>query len=479
MEINTKQGKIVSGFFWKLMELGSVQVVSFIIQIILARLLVPEEFGMVALVMGFIAIANVFITTGFTSSIIQRKSIDTEILSTIFWLNLFISIALYLVLLISAEWIAVFYNMALIENLIKIQALLLLFGALTSVHNAILIREMNFKKLYKYKILAVFFQGVVGITLALLGYGIWAIVYSNLINTIILSLSLWIVVKWRPQFLFSKSSFKAIFSYSLNIMLLNFFNALFNNIQNIAIAKFFNIESLGYYNRGQQIPYMIMQNIDGTINSVMFPALSEVQSDFEKFLSIYRKALTTSIYIVFPLLIFLMVVSESLIYILFGSKWLESTPYLIITCLICMFWPFSIRVNALNALGRANIALKLNVFTHILTLVLFLITFDFGIYIFILSVFIASLVNFFIGMILSKVVFNYSYKKQMLDILPILALSVFMGLIIYLLGGLLENHYINISIQCIVGVGLYLTCSKLFKIEAFTLLLSTIRKNKV
>ncbi|WP_107942068.1 lipopolysaccharide biosynthesis protein [Metasolibacillus fluoroglycofenilyticus] len=479
MSKSTLKNKIITGIFWKLLENSSVQIITFIIQLILARLLLPEEFGIIALTLSFIVIANVFINTGFTSALIQKEEISNIEKSTIFWVNLTISFGLYLTIFILAEDLAELFSSPILSDILKIQGITIVISSIASVHNVILNRELQFKKMFKYRLIAVLCQGGVGITLALKGLEIWSLVISNIVFTIIMTGTILLVVKWRPEFRVSFEVLRELFTFSINIFLMNFLNALASNIQTFIIGKSFDILTLGYYNRGQQFPLIIMQNIDGTINSVMFPALSKYQGDHIQFLGVFRRALKTSVYIVFPILMTLILVSESLIFILLGEKWLPSVPFLIIWCLICMTWPFSIRTNALNALGKTKIALALNISTQIISVILMLVTLQLGIYALVFSIFLASVINFVIGVFISKGVLKYSYLQQIKDIYPVILLTLVTGGVMFFIGQVIENHYLKPIFQIITGGITYLFSSIIFKVEAFSYLKTSLFNKKI
>lgn len=461
---NLKKNTLI-GLMWKFSENFSTQFISFVIQLILARILLPEDYGIIALAAVFIMVAQVFIQTGFSSALIQKKDVSKVEYSTIFFAGIILSVILYAIIFISSPWIAAFYQAPIISLVLRLQGLTIILSALSSVQNAILVKEFEFKKSFIYRLIAVILQGIIGITMAILGYGIWSIVVSGLFNTLIITISFWIVVKWRPIFVFSYQAFKNLFAYSTQILLYSLINVLFNNLQSLIIGKQFSKDTLGYYNRGFQIPMLIMVNTDGAINSVMFSSLSKVQDDKEKFVQILRRSIKTSVFLVFPMMIGLIAVAEPLTLILLTDKWLDSVPFLQITSLICLTWPFSLMHHALNAQKLPKLSLWLNMISKVIAIVFLLISLRYGVLAFVLSAFFSSVISVIIGFFVNRKIYNYTILTQILDFLPSLIIAIFMGLSVYLVGLLIDMIYLKILVQLFVGVLVYGILSYLFNKE--------------
>jgi O-antigen/teichoic acid export membrane protein len=465
----------IGGLAWKLLENLGTQLINFVIQLILARILLPEDYGVIALTGVFITIANVFINTGFSSALIQKKSVSDIEYSSVFFAGIFSSIVLYVVIFLSAPLIANFYSEPVLIWVLRVQSISIVFSGLYSVQNAILVRKLMFKKIFKYKLLGIFLQGITGISLATLGYGVWSLVAANLVLYAVTTIFMWLAVEWKPRLLFSFKELRSLFTFSSRILLTSLLNDFSNNIKSLIIGKSFSSSMLGYYNRGYQIPSLIMVNTDGAINTVMFPALSKCQSDRAIFISLYRRAIRTSVFIVFPLMLGLISVAEPLTLLLLTEKWLPSVPFLRITCLICMTWPFSIMYQAFNALGKSNVSLKLNVLTKTVDLLIMIFAIRYGIYAFAISSFISSMIWLIISTFVTRNIFDYKISQQVKDILPSLVLSLIMAASSVLAGNITNQIFPKLIIQVFVGALVYLTGAATVKMESFTYLVATIK----
>jgi O-antigen/teichoic acid export membrane protein len=472
MDNTELKSKTFSGLAWKLVENFGFQLVAFITQIVLARLLMPENYGIIALTIVFVSIANVFVQTGFSSALIQKESVNEIEYSSVFFAGMILSVSLYLVLYTVAPHISAFYSEPSLNLVLRIQSLSIILAGFSSVQNAIIARDLEFKKVFWYKMVAVLFQGGSGILLALLGFGVWALVISNIIYSTLIALSLWIVVKWRPKFLFSFSSLKNIFPFSSRLLLMNLLNNLTNSFKSLIIGKSFDSTSLGFFNRGNSIPTLLMVNIDGAISSVMFSSLSKCQNDKERFITAYRRSISTSVYIIFPIMLGLVVIAEPLTIVLLTEKWLPSVPFLRISSIICMTWPFALSYHAFNAMGKSDVSLKLNILSIFVTLILMFASIQFGVYAVVFSSLIGSLVWMVAGVYLLKRIIGYDYRHQFYDVIPSFLLSLAMAGIVYASGTIINGTIAKLFIQISLGVGLYLGGSFLLKIEPFRYLLN-------
>ncbi len=297
---NTKS-KVLSSLFWKLMERGGTQGIQFIVQIVLARLLLPEDYGLIALVTIFIALANVFVQSGFNTALIQKKDADEVDFSSVFYLSLFVAGLLYIVLFFTAPFIADFYRDLQLIPVIRILAITLFFGAFNSIQNAYVSRNMLFKKLFFSSLGAILVSGIIGVIAAYMGYGVWALVMQQLSNQLMITLILWFTVKWRPRLLFSLKRVKVLFSYGWKLLASSLLNTLYMNIRTLIIGRIYSPATLGFYNRGEQFPKLIVTNIDGSIQSVMLPTLAAHQDDRIRVKDMVRRSIVTSSFVLFPM----------------------------------------------------------------------------------------------------------------------------------------------------------------------------------
>lgn len=461
------KNRAMDGITWKLLEKIGMQAVQFVIQIVLARLLLPEDYGVIGLLTIFITTSDVFVQQGLTTALIQKKKVDSIDLSSVFYANIFVSIILYALLYLSAPLIANFYKENILIVLTRVLSLNIIIGAFSAIHFVILSRNLDFKKSFFSNMANIVTQGVFGIILALNGYGLWSLVISKLAGSFIGSLVLWFYVKWKPSKEFSLVRLKEMFSYSSKILGTNLLNTIFNNIHSLIIGHYYSSDELGYYQRGQQIPQTIMTAIDGSLSEVIYPTLSMLQDDIFKLKNTIKRTIKISMYITLPLLVGLYIVAKPLTIILLTDKWLSSVPFMQLTCLICMFWPLSSRMHAINAIGKSDITLRLSVVTKIITLLLILLCAKSGIYAIMLATLIASIITMFILSYYSKKYINYGLMEMCKDILPSIILSLVMGFFVILIGTFIEDALLRLLTQIISGIIIYISGSNISKNESF------------
>lgn len=477
MNQNELKSNALSGIFWKIIENFGTQFISFVIQIIIARLLLPRDYGIIALTSVTLNISSVFINTGFSSALIQKEKIDDIDYSSVFYIGLISSIFIYIVIFVSSPMIAFYFEEPFLKNILRVQAISIVLGALSSVQDSILTRKLDFKSSFKFRICGTIIQGLFGVALALNGMGAWALVISTLVNSLFITISLWHIVKWRPVFIFSMTRLKQLFSFSSKVLLVNILNLVSANIKSLVIGKNFDSAILGYYNRGYQIPNLIAVNTDGAINAVMYPVFSRFQNETERLLFAYRRSIKTSIYVLFPILLGLVAIAEPLTILLLTEKWLPSVPFLRLNSILCMTWPFNIMYHAFNSLGKSEISLKLNLFSHILFILTMILSFKYGVYVFVISTIIGSVITILVGSYLLKKILNYMYIDQIVDVFPILLISISMMIIAIYFGNYFSNNLFKIIAQITIGGIYYLFISKLFCIDSFEYLLNLLKRN--
>jgi O-antigen/teichoic acid export membrane protein len=471
--------QVLYGLLWRFLERIGTQGIQFIISIILARLLFPKDYGMIALIVVFIAIANVFVQSGFGTALIQKKDVDDYDYSSVFYFGLFISIILYGILFNLAPFIAKFYVTPLLVPIIRIVSISIIIGAVNNIQNVVLSREMKFKKSFYINISGAISSGFVGIFMAYSGYGVWSLVCSSLTGQIVVTIVLWFTIKWRPKILFSFNRIKKLFAYSSKLLISSLLDTIFGNIYPLIIGKLFNQTMLGNYNRGQSIPALLVCNIDGAIQGVMFPALSKHQTDTNRMKELVRRMIVTSTFLVFPLMFGLAVIPKPLVLLILTEKWLSCVPFLQLSCITYAFWPLQTsNLQAINSLGRSDIFLKLEIIKKILLILVICISFPFGIYAMVAGSAILSLVSTFINSYPNLKLLNYSYKEQITDIMPSLLLSVCMGIIVYSIQLITSPTLLTLIFQVIIGIVVYITMAIVFKIECFAYLIDTV-KNQI
>lgn len=476
MSYKNTQEKVLSSLLWKLLERSGTQGIQFIVQIVLARILLPTDYGTIALIAIFITIANVFVQSGFNTALIQKKDATEDDFSSVFYLTLLIATLLYILIFFTAPYIAHFYQIPELKSVLRVLSITLFFGAFNSIQNAVIARRMDFKKLFTSSLGAIILSGITGIVLAYAGLGVWALVVQQLVNQLAVTVILWFTVNWRPKLIFSFERIKVLFSYGWKLLLSSLIDTLYMNLRSLIVGKIYSPSMLGYYNRGDQFPQLIVSNINGSIQSVMLPTLSSEQDNKQKVKELVRRSIVTSSFLLFPIMIGLAVVGEPLIKIILTDKWLPCVPFMQIFCLSYALWPIhTANLQAINALGRSDIFLKLEIIKKTMGIVILVISMFFGVYAIAIGTLVSGIISTFINSHPNLKLLNYSYKEQIKDIMPSLLISIIMGVIVYSILFLNLSSYITLLIQVLVGVIVYIELAKLFKLECFTYLVNTIK----
>lgn len=475
MEEKSISSKALTGFSWKFLEKISVQIINFIVQIALARMLFPEEYGIVALISLFILICDTIIKTGLNTALIQKQKVDSVDLSSVFWGNLAVALILYGILYFLSSNIAIFFKQPLLKDITKIVALNIVVGGISSVSYALLSKKLQFRKSFIANLINVIVHGVIGIYLAYIGWGVWALVYSTLIATIFYSITVIVLVGWVPNFIFSASRLKILFKFSSKILGVNLMNVFFNNLYTLIIGRFFTSSSLAYYQRGQSIPQTVMTSVDGGLTEVMYPVYSMLQHDKDKLLSTIRATLKLGLYVTIPLMIVLCMISKPLTIILLTRKWIESVPFMQLSCIICCFWPLSTMNQAINALGYSNATFKLNIIGKTISIICILACIPFGAFAIMLGGLFSSMISLPIIFRFYKKYLNYSFKLFFKDVLPIIKLTAIIAIVLYSELYIPLPNGIILMTQLISGIAIYLIISYFCKMEAFFKILSYLR----
>lgn len=475
MQENLKS-KILSSLIWKLSERVGTQGIQFVIQIILARLLTPEDYGLIAIIMIFIAFANVFVQSGFGTALIQKKEADEEDFSSVFYLSFVIAGILYCILYFIAPLISNFYKNVELTKLLRVLSLTLFLGTFNSIQNTIIAKNMDFKKQFLSSLVAGLISGLIGILMAYNNFGVWSLVFQQLSNQLTICVILTIVVKWKPKLVFSFYKIKQMFIFGSKLLISSLLDALYMNITSLVIGKVYTPIMLGFYNRGSQFPQLIVSNFNGSIQAVMFPALSAEQENKDRVKDIVRRSIVTSSYIIFPLMVGLIVIAEPMVKILLTDKWLPCVPYLRIFSLSYALWPIhTANLQAINAIGRSDIFLKLEIIKKILGITILLGTLKYGIYAIAVGVLISGIMSSFINGYPNKKLLNYRYTEQIKDIIPSLLISLIMGILICGLTLLKVNDFLIIIIQIFLGLIIYVSLSYFFKLECFLYILKILK----
>ena len=467
---------VLSNLIWRFMERCGAQVVSFVVSMVLARILGPEEYGTVALITVVITIMQVFVDSGLGNSLIQKKDADDLDFSTVFFANIVFCISLYLLFFVTAPFLADFYNDESLIPYMRVLAITIIISGVKNVQQAYVSKYLMFKKFFWSTISGTIVAAIVGIWMAMTGFGIWALIAQQLVNLFIGTIVLWFSVKWRPKLQFSLERLKTLYSYGWKLLVSALLDTVYNNCRQLIIGKMYSNSDLAYYNKGKQFPELVVTNVNTSIDSVLLPAMSQVQDEKEKVKDMTRKSIKVSTYIMAPLMMGLAAVSPALIEIILTDKWLDAVPYLQIFCITYMFYPIhTANLNAVKAIGRSDLFLKLEIKKKVVGVALLLSTMWFGVMVMALSLVAVSFVNQMINAEPNKKIFNYGYKEQMKDILPSITLAIVMGIMVSFVNILDISNYLILIIQIILGAFIYVLGSILFKFEIFNYLCSILK----
>ena len=448
----------------------------FVLSIILARLVTPDDYGVIALILVFTQIAGVFVQSGFNTALIQKKDSDETDFSSIFYFSLFVALICYGILFFAAPYIAEFYSKGILSPVIRLISFTLFFGAVNSVQSAYVSKHMQFKRFFYSSMGAVVGSGIVGVVLAYKGFGVWALVWQQLTRDVLVCLILWFTVKWRPKWLFSLKRVKNLFGFGWKLHCSALLDTVFWNVYSLVIGRVYSSSQLGLYNRGHQFPQVIATNLDGSIQSVMLPTLSAYNDNVAEVKRLARRSISSSAYLLMPCMFGLAAVAEPFVELILTEKWLDCVPFLQLACIRYAISPIhTANLTAINALGRSDVFLKLAMIKKILTILNLLITVPMGIYAIVVGQVICGFISTFINSYPNKKLMGYSYLEQWKDIFPSFALAILMGILVFPLQYLSLDTWVCLIIQIVAGAVIYILLSKLFKLESFSYLLSTIK----
>lgn len=478
--MNNTKNKVLSGLIWKFGERISAQIVTFAVSIILARLLPTEAYGLISLVTIFITFANCVVTNGFGSSLIQKKDATNTDFSTVLYFQIFAATVLYIILFITAPLIARFFGEGydLLAPVLRVLGLRIPLTAINNVQQAYVSKKMIFKKFFFSTIIGTVISAIVGIWMAYSGYGVWALVAQYLTNTTVGTIVLAFTIKWKPELKFSTKSLKELFGYGWKILIASIIGELYNELRTIIIGKLYTANDLAFFDKGKQLPNIIVTNVNTTISNVLFPAISNAQNNLTDVKNMMRRSIKTSAYIMCPMMFGLAVVAEPFISLLLTDKWLPCVPFLRIFCIVYCFEPIqTANIQAIKAVGRSDIILKLEIIKKGFNLLVLFGVMDMGVEVIAYSLFLNILVASISNTMPNKKLINYSYRELFIDMSAGILISAIMGAIVYVVGMFLNtNNLIKLIVQVATGGVVYILISAIFKVEAFTYLKDTAKE---
>lgn len=468
--------KVVKNFLWRLSERCGAQVVTLLVSIVLARLLSPEDFGTVSLVMVFTTILQVFVDSGLGTALIQKKDADDLDFSSVFYFNFAVCLILYIGMFFAAPYIARFYQDESLTAIIRVISLTIVISGVKGIQQSYVSRNMMFKRFFFSTLGGTIFSAFLGIGMAYFGFGVWAIVAQQLSNTAIDTLILWLTVKWRPKKMFSWSRLKGLLSYGWKLLTSSLLDTVYNNLRNLIIGKFYTSADLAYYNQGDKFPKVIVTNINSSIDSVLLPTMSGEQDNRVRVKSMTRRAIKTSTYIMAPLMMGLLFCAEPVVRLVLTEKWLPCVPYLQIFCFTYLFWPIhTANLNAIKSMGRSDLFLKLEIIKKMVGLVLLLLTMRISVMAMAYSLIVSGILSQIINSWPNWKLLDYSYFEQLRDIFPSLLISVLMGVCVSLVTKMNLGSGLTLLIQIPLGAVIYLGISAVFKLEEFEYLVQMMK----
>lgn len=461
--------KTIKSIFWSAIDNSSYLLINFIIGIILARLLSPKEFGLIGMITVFITISQTFIDIGFTQALIRKKECNSADYSTVFLTNICTSVLLIIALNLLANPIGNFYQETELGLIIRVISIIIFFNALSSINKTKLIKSLDFKSQTKITIISSILSGILAIISALLGYGIWSLVIKTLLFSIISTILYWYYSFWKFELLFSKVSFRELFSYGYKLTLSGLIDTIYRNLYYLIIGKYFSAVELGYYSRADQFQTLPSQNLTSIIQRVSLPVLASIQDEKITLKLSYQRLIKTTMFFTFIIMMVLVAISEPLILFLIGDKWEKSIIYLQLLCFVGMLYPLqALNLNMLQVKGRSDLFLYLEIIKKALAIPIVIIGISLGIKPMIMGMILITIISYFLNSFWSGKLINYSAREQLKDIAPSFLLATIIGSSVYLI-----NKYLHLSnfIELLIGLGLAIILvsliSEIFKIETY------------
>jgi teichuronic acid exporter len=460
------KSKATKGMLWNAVEKLSTQGGQFIIGIVLARILMPADFGLIGMLSIFIAISQIFIDSGMGSGLIQKKNRTDTDFSTVFIFNFAVSTFFYIVLYFAAPLIANFYSMPKLTVLTRVLTINIVINSLAIVQRSRLTINLDFKTIAKVNVVSVLTSGACGIFFAYMGYGVWALVIQNLVRSIVSVIMLVRLSKWNPSFTFSKKSFNTLFKFGSKLLVAGLIAETFRNIYNITIGKIYSAAELGFYTRAKSFAELSAGTVTNVIHQVTYPILASLQDDNKKMISVFSQMIRMSAFIIFPTMTILALVADPFIRLVLTEKWSPAIPLLQWMCFARVFYPVNaININILNAVGRSDLFLKVDLSKLPFTIIALIITLPIGVKAVVIGHVVTSVISFFINAYLPGKLFGYGIRSQIRDIIPVVLISAVTALIVFIVNSFVEMLILKLLIGISTGLIIYIGTSYIFKIN--------------
>lgn len=466
--MNYSRGVVIRSFLWKLLERFSVQGLSLLITLVLARILDPKDYGIVALIAVFTSLSLVIIDGGLNTALVQKKDADQTDFSTIFFSSIVISLFLYALLFLLAPTIASFYKNPSLTKVIRFFSIIIVFEAANAVQRAYVAKNMLFKKLFFSSLWALIVSGVIGLYMAVNGYGVWALVGQQVCSNIVTTIVMFYTIRWHPSLIFSFDRFKRLFNFGWKIFGINLMVSFYQNVRSLIIGKYYSPASLAFFERGHSLSQMIVSNISSSMQTVIFPVLSDKQDDTKRVKMLVRRSIRLSSYIIFPALILLCVIARPLIELILTDKWLPAVPFVWIFSIGYMIFIVQVSsMEAVKALGHSGFSLKFEIVKHIIETIILVISVFLSVYAIALGTVLYNLISFLLNIYPNIRYLNYGVKEQMEDITSSFVLSLLVGTSVFWIQWLEIPNIVIIPLQIILGTSIYIAVSYLFKMDSF------------
>ncbi len=471
-----KKRTVIANMLWRFAERCGAQGVSFMVSLILARLLLPEMYGVVALITVFTAALNLFVDSGLKNALIQKKNADQLDFSTVFYCNVALGIVLYLGMLLAAPLIAQFYQRPELTSYIRVLSLTLVLGGVNGVQTAVVSKRMQFRKYFYATLSGTMASAIIGVAMAAMGFGVWALIAQRLVNQAVDTIVLWVTVRWYPTREFSLTRLKPMFGYGSKILCSSLLDSLTANLSGLLIGKLYSADSLAYYDKGKSVPFFVIQNIQTAVQSVLFPVLAEEQDQVKRVRRILQQSIQVSAYCIIPCMVGIGVCARPLIRVLFTEKWISMTPFLQLWCFVCAFYLLhTANLQVIQALGHSGLYLRLEVIKQALSLAAMALAIPFGVLAMMQVMCIVTALSLYINARPNHRLIGYGFWAQMRDLTPILLLNLLMGVLVYLVGQLPFGDVPILLVQGAVGIGVYAVGSCMLRLEIARYLWDTIR----
>jgi teichuronic acid exporter len=461
--------KTIKALSWSFLESIGLQGVQFVIGVILARLLFPEQFGLIAMLTIFMAVAQTFLSSGFGAALIQKQEATQTDKCSIFYFNILVGLIAASLLCLTAPWIADFYNQPILTPLTRVLSLTIVINSFGLIQTVILTKEIDFKSMTKVSLIASTLSGTIGISMAVAGFGVWSLAFQQISDTIFRTIALWLFSAWRPALMFSLKSIKEMFGFGSKILASGLLNQIFENIYLLVIGRIFSAADLGYYARAKSMQEIPVNTLSTMVGRVTFPVFSSIQDDRARLKRGLKKALAILVLVNFPIMIGIAAVAHPLVVVLLTEKWIASIPYLELLCFVGLLYPVHlINLNALQALGRSDLFLRLEIIKKVLIVINIAVTWQWGISAMIWGMLFLSIFSYYLNSYYTGVLLGYPIWEQLRDLTPYLILSVLMGITVYACGLIpYPNYWSMLMVQIITGIVMYISLCRLFRLPAF------------